>query len=279
MNADVEQVRTAAARRAAELALVRVVHHYGGRPEFVLLGGLVPALLCSNSSKRHAGTSDVDVQVNLEIAGGSVQAARLEQALLNAGFEPDDERVWRWELNDPDGVRATIKFELLADLDDEPNNATVEFTGCKHLGAANLRGTGYAARDIEIQKIQANDHGTRREAGINITGLAGFLLAKAAAAHGRRKEKDWYDIAFVLLHNNHGDATAAAERVLEVFGPPTGEMRTQLLELQANFADSSAQGSLAYVKQFIENHPDEDPETVAADGQLAVAAFTRRLLR
>jgi hypothetical protein len=70
-------------------------------------------LLCSNSSKRHAGTSDVDVQVNLEIAGGSVQAARLEEALLNTGFEPDDERVWRWELNDPDGVRATVKFELL----------------------------------------------------------------------------------------------------------------------------------------------------------------------
>jgi hypothetical protein len=52
-----------------------------------------------------------------------------------------------------------------------------------------------------------------------------------------------------------------------------------LLDLQANFADSSAQGSLAYVKQFIENHPDEDAETVATDGQLAIAAFTQRLLR
>jgi len=30
--------------RAAELALVRVVHHYGARPEFVLLGGLVRRL-------------------------------------------------------------------------------------------------------------------------------------------------------------------------------------------------------------------------------------------
>ena len=39
-----EPERTRAARRAAERALVRVVHHYGGRPEFVLLGGLVGAL-------------------------------------------------------------------------------------------------------------------------------------------------------------------------------------------------------------------------------------------
>jgi hypothetical protein len=56
-------------------------------------------------------------------------------------------------------------------------------------------------------------------------------------------------------------------------------MRTQLLDLQVNFVDSSAQGSMAYVRQFIANHPDEDPGTVAADGQLAVAAFTTRLLQ
>lgn len=279
MNDDVEPLRTAVARRAAELALVRVVHHYGGRPEFVLLGGLVPALLCSKSPKRHAGTTDVDVQVNLEIARGSVQATRLELALLNADFEPDGERVWRWKLQDPDGVRATVKFELLADLDDEPNNTTVTFTGCNMLGAANLRGTGYAARDTFIQRIFANDQGVRREAEIYVTGLAGFLLAKVAAAHGRRKDKDWYDLAFVLLHNDYGDAIAAANRVLEVFGSPTGTMHTQLLDLQANFAEPSAQGAAAYAAQFIENHPDEDAATVAADGQLAVRAFTTRLLR
>lgn len=41
--------RSREARAAAERALVRVVHHYGSRPEFVVLGGLVPELLCSGS--------------------------------------------------------------------------------------------------------------------------------------------------------------------------------------------------------------------------------------
>jgi Nucleotidyl transferase AbiEii toxin, Type IV TA system len=244
---EAEPARTAAARRAAELALVRVVHHYGERPEFVVLGGLVPALLCANSRWRHAGTSDVDVQVDLEIAGGGVQAVRLERALRNAEFEPDGTRDWRWTLEDPSGLRATVKFELLADLDDQPAGATIRFDGCDRLGAANLRGTGYAARDIVVQNLRANDHGTWREAEVNVAGLAGFLLAKLAAAHGRHKPKDWYDIAFVLLYNDHGDAYAAAERVLEVFGPPTGPVRTQLLDLQANFADSTPQGTSAYV--------------------------------
>ncbi|MGF1667132.1 MAG: hypothetical protein ACFCVC_12780, partial [Acidimicrobiia bacterium] len=69
------------ARVAAEAALVRVVHHYGTRPEFVVLGGLVPELLCSTGPYAHAGTTDVDVQVDLEIAAGSVNMARLETAL------------------------------------------------------------------------------------------------------------------------------------------------------------------------------------------------------
>jgi len=75
---------------------VAVIHHYGHRPEFVVLGGLVPELLCSNSPWQHAGTTDVDVQVDLEVAAGSVNAQRLEVALIGAGFRADNERVWRW---------------------------------------------------------------------------------------------------------------------------------------------------------------------------------------
>lgn len=275
---DDQEPRSAAARVAAELALVRVVHHYGERPEFVLLGGLVPALLCSGTDWRHAGTTDIDVQVNLEIAGGASQSARLEQALLNAEFVPDSERMWRWNLNDPDGVRATVKFELLADLDSEPNQATVSFDDCTYLGAANLRGTGYAARDIQIHELSAKDHGTWRTVEINITGLAGFLLAKGAAAHGRRKPKDWYDIAFVLLHNDVGDAYAAASRVRDVFGAPTSTIRTQLQDLRANFDGAGSQGATAYAEQFTLDHPGTDASVASADAQLAVAAFTTALL-
>ena len=89
--------RSRRARAAAEAALVRVVHHYGALPEFVVLGGLVPELLCSGSEYKHAGTTDVDVQVDLEIASGTVNVVRLEQALLNAEFEPTNGRVWRWQ--------------------------------------------------------------------------------------------------------------------------------------------------------------------------------------
>ena len=51
-----EPDRSRAARQAAERALVRVVHEYGRRPEFVVLGGLVPDIaLPLRSASRQSG--------------------------------------------------------------------------------------------------------------------------------------------------------------------------------------------------------------------------------
>jgi hypothetical protein len=172
--------RSRTARAAAERALIRVVHHYGARPEFVLLGGLVPDLLCSASGVVHSGTTDVDVQVNLEIAAGSVNAARLEQALRNAEFVPDAERVWRWRADEGDRV-AVIKFELLADLDDQPAGATVVFEGSGDLGAANLRGTRFAVRDVEVHELRTRVDGVDQVAEINVAGLADITAQGAVA--------------------------------------------------------------------------------------------------
>ena len=97
-----------------------------------------------------------------------------------------------------------MKFELLADIDTQPAGATAGFGNCDRLGAANLRGTGFAARDHrEVRTLVADDHDVQQQAEIYVTGLAGFLHAKTAAAYSR-KPKDWYDIAYVLLNNDHG---------------------------------------------------------------------------
>ena len=264
--------RSREARAAAEQALVRVVHHYGARPEFVVLGGLVPELLCANSAFQHAGTTDIDVQVNLEIACGSVNTERLERALRNAEFEPDNESVWRWR-TDGSGARAIVKFELLADLDSTASGATVTFEGCDQLGAANLRGTGYATRDVEVKTLTARIGGGEHSVEINFTGLAGFLLAKCAAARSRRNPKDWYDIAFVLLHNDVGGPDAASSVVLAKFGDELEDVRTALDDLVANFSDKHAQGPEAYSEQMLIDHPSLDRTTLIADAIVSVNTF------
>lgn len=147
-----EPLRSRAAREAAERALVRIVHHYGARPEFVVLGGLVPERLCAGSAFQHAGTTDVDVQVDLEIACGAVNTARLERALRNAEFVPEDNQIWCW-VTDRAIAPTVVKFELLADLRTKPAEATIVFDECENLGAVNLRGTGFASRDIEVREL------------------------------------------------------------------------------------------------------------------------------
>ena len=84
-----------------------------------------------------------------------------------------------------------VKFELLADLNDRAAGTIIKFDGCTQLGAINLRGTGFASKDVETRRIKARLGGITYEVEINVTGLAGFLLAKTAAAGSRRKRKDW----------------------------------------------------------------------------------------
>jgi len=271
-----EPIRSRQARDLAEAALVRLVRAYGAVPEFVLLGGLVPDLLCSQAPRAHVGTVDVDVQVNLEIQGSSANAARLERALKEAGFRPDSTRIWRWRDETAPGL--VVKAEFLADLDDAPAQSTVRFKGCKDLGAVNLRGTGFAAQAWGLRSMTAmiDNHSVTIE--LRVATLPGYLLAKIHAAYARRLEKDWYDVAYVLIHNDAGGPAAAGAQVRERFSADlVGQTATALTELSANFADSTAQGSAAYAETMLGLYPELDGDILANDAVAAVATFITEL--
>jgi len=268
--------RSRQARELAERALVRLVLAYGDVPEFVLLGGLVPDLLCSRAPRPHVGTTDVDVQVDLEIQGGSTHAARLERALQQARFEPDSARIWRWHEETAQGM--VVKIEFLADLADVPNQEVVRFDDCDSLGAVNLRGTGFAARDWKLRTITATVDGQLHEIRLRVANLAAYLLAKVHAANGRNLTKDWYDIAYVLLHNDQGGPAAAAQQTRDRFGDDlVGSTMTAIRELQANFGDTAAQGTIAYAQTMVDLHPELDGDVLVNDAVTAVAQFVERL--
>lgn len=271
-----EPMRSRQARELAQAALVRLVRAYGGVPEFVLLGGLVPDLLCSQARQAHVGTTDVDVQVDLEIQGGSANAVRLERALTDADFKPDSERIWRWKDQSAPGL--VVKAEFLADLDDVPTRTTVKFKDCEKLGAVNLRGTGFASQAWELRSMTAIIDGRSVTVELRVAKLSGYLLAKIHAAYERILRKDWYDIAYVLIHNDEGGPAAAGTLVRERFSANlVGQTKTALAELSANFYDETAQGTLAYVETMLELYPELDGAVLANDAVTAVAAFMAEL--
>jgi hypothetical protein len=271
-----DPIRSRRARDLAQRALVRLVRAYGDVPEFVLLGGLVPDLLCRTAASSHQGTTDVDVQVDLEIQGGSVNSERMERALKDCGFTPDPQRVWRWRDETEPGL--VVKIEFLVDLDDVADHATVSFDGCESLGALNLRGTGFAAKDWTLHTITSTVGDRMATVRLRVATLPAYLLAKTHAAQGRNLPKDWYDIAFVLLHNDGGGPFEAARLTVDRFGKDlVAATETAIGELSANFVDAAAQGSVAYATTMMDLHPDLDFDVLANDAAAAVAIFVAAL--
>ena len=249
---------------------------YGDVPEFVLLGGLVRDLLCRAAARPHQGATDVDVQVNLEIQGGSVNGERLERALTDCGFTPDPQRVWRWRDKTEPGL--VVKIEFLADLVDVADHTTVSFDGCESLGAINLRGTGFAAKDWTLHTITSTVGDRMAMVQLRVGTLPAYLLAKTHAAQGRNLPKDWYDIAFVLLHNDGGGPSEAARLTVDRFGKElVAATETAIGELSANFADEAAQCSRAYATTMAGLHPDLDFDVLANDAVAAVSIFVAAL--
>jgi hypothetical protein len=104
--------------------------------------------------------------------------------------------------------------------------------------------------------------------------LPAYLLAKTHAAYGRRLQKDFYDVAYVVLHNDAGGPGPAAARVRQVFARDlVGQTWTALTELAANFSDASAQGSLAYAMTMQALHPDLDADVLANDVITGISTF------
>lgn len=77
----------------------------------------------------------------MELASGAEHTRRLEIALKNADFRVDAERVWRWETVQGGSYKAVIKFELLADLDDQLQGANVHVDNTEKV-ANGARGSG-----------------------------------------------------------------------------------------------------------------------------------------
>ena len=118
--------------------------------------------------------------------------------------------------------------------------------------------------------LTANDQGSKITAEVNVTGLAGFLLAKSAAAYGRHKAKDYYDIAFVLLHHNEVFDEAGpldpADVVVQRLGAPSNCVRPSRTCGQLLRRPRPGRRGLRR-KQLLINKPRIDPKTAATDAR------------
>jgi hypothetical protein len=266
--------RSPAVRALAERALVALLDALDDEDaEIVVLGGLVPEVLVGGQeppAPGHLGTTDVDIflvsHLSLEENQGTV-----ERALEAIGFKPGD-GGWRWR-GQVDGT--PLKMEFLCDLETEPEHSLIPIHGCEKLKAQNLRGTGFVAEDWAWEQLEAmlpSGKVTRVQA--RFAKLGGYLLSKLVTARIRGAEKDFYDLAYVLLHNRAGGPRQAAAVLLQGHlrdSLPT--LRSTLLEIRERYRIPNALGPRGFARQSLLLDPELDDPELRADAVAAVTEF------
>lgn len=279
LASDFEAERSSEARALAEEALLRLLLALEGEDiHLVVLGGLVPEILTQGQGEEvpsHLGTTDVDIHISFGLEPKR-DLASLERALTEIGAEPDPKvDGWRWRVAVA-GVR--VKVEFLCDRDDLPADEAIRLPGCDGLTAANLRGTGFVARDWVDGELNGVIDGKDATVIAKYAGLQGYLMAKSFAVRHRGLDRDCYDLAFVLIYNREGGPDAVGQLLREgQFAQDVTAARTVFLEIQARFVDSDSFGAVSYADQAMLVQPESDHATLRADAVGAVAEFVEAL--
>ncbi len=148
---DDEEPRSRVARSAVERALVRIAHHYGAEPEFVLLGGLVPDLLCVTTRVSRASAPSPDQAVPGDMAhrermATEVFARMLRRLRIEKQILPS--LVQRWERVDnfTTTIRLMAVFKNLSAIPD----ALLGRLEKAYQTNDQLYGSGFVTRELPV---------------------------------------------------------------------------------------------------------------------------------
>jgi hypothetical protein len=246
---------------ACDLTLRMLLRHLGGWAErLVLIGGLTPRFLVPeppDGIDPHVGTTDVDLVLTMAIAGEQdVPDEPLADRLRALGFEPEAEPgdlggpAFRW-VQRVNGFR--VKVEFMCPANDRPGGQIepdpVPNTGAA-LGALRLPGAELVTRDYEVRRLtgRALEDGDV-EVNLRVCGLLPFLVLKAFALDERDKDKDAYDLVWVL--SAFGDGPGDAARIA-LGSPVAGEsvVKKAIARLREHFSTRESRGSELYAQMF-----------------------------
>ena len=182
------------------------------RDEIVIVGGLVPALLFGEGSDpllgAHVGTNDLDLALDLVILDGD-RYEQIRELLTRAGFKPDESQGGalirqRWRHTD---TKSTVDFLMPLTQGDGPSsrgklqNLTGDFAAIKMLGLdlalQNKVPIELTGRDLQGRQVKRS---------VPVCPSHVFVILKAIAMKNRDKQKDAYDLYYVLRHADGGAA-------------------------------------------------------------------------
>lgn len=258
---------------------VRVIRGFSlAGAHVVIVGGLVPSLLVPQPEagiERHVGTQDLDLCLSVALVDGNVgNYDRLEKSLKDAGFQmardEDGHSVsWRWR----GGVDLplTVEFFCPSAPDREPGrlHRPGGVVGGK-LSALVLSAGRLIDADVREVEIEVNLPGgggaTRQK--VKVVGPAAYLAAKSDALRRRTKNKDAYDVVWLVESWPGGQAQLAREiGATKIAADP--EFLQSLRVLEEEFATIDSAGAVKYARFTADDHASQDRNARRAVGAVA----------
>jgi len=198
--------------RSVMIELAHILGEY--RDDIVIVGGWVPALIVPQSAERHVGSLDIDLALDhrsLQETGYETIRRKLEAR----GYRSDEDQPFIFYRDIVvAGKTITVQVDLLAGeyggtgkgrrtqkaQDVRPRKAR----GCDLVFSVE-------EEIIEVAIDGSRPDGYRDSVRVRVAGVVPFLVMKGMALASREKEKDAYDIYYVLK-NHPGGIEGLADR-------------------------------------------------------------------
>jgi hypothetical protein len=247
-----------------ERVLVTLLRGLGPWKDSVyLVGGLVPRYLVEGRPPAvppHAGTSDVDVVIDVTILLETEAYHTLEENLKKMGFERGENDkhqkvAWRWQTHTDKG--ALIVIDLLTDAPQLAGGKVGPLPTDGNVSALNIPHSSIVFDMHEVREVRAEllgENGVAVEK-VRHADLVSFTCLKAFAFDQRNERKDAHDLVY-CIENWKAGLDAAKQMFRERLDGPHGDVLRKCLDiLKARFAG------------------DAQTEGFAKDGCVAVAKF------
>ena len=221
------------------------------RDFLVVIGGLVPRYITAPDgtsdydATTHCGTMDIDFGISLAVSDDE-KYKDICEILLENGYRNrlnERGRLQRHSFVKGEGAD-TLIIDFLTPKYAGPEDSLMHKMS-DELSAIQTKGLGLALknpRKVRLSGVNAN--GDKVEEIINVCRPAAFIPLKALAFDGRRKDKDIYDLVFVLTHYRQGVQSVVDETTAEDI---SSEYFQEALEcLRRHFRDITYVGPAAY---------------------------------
>jgi hypothetical protein len=264
---------------ACERTLLTLLGAFGGLKNTLrLVGGLVPRYLTPEvppDVPAHAGTSDVDVVLNIQVIAQGDGYAALADQLAARGFERHVNGVgnassWRWKRRVDEHMSVLVEF--LRDAGDAQPGRAVSVDG-ERVSALAVKYAGIVHDWFQEREVTGHllDGGGISTEVVRFADVPAFVILKALALDDRMENKDAADLIHVLRYaGTIGEVGELfVQRALSQAHP--GAIEAGLSALHRRFCDDEhgegyeKAGAVAYAKF----HYQADDDALVRDQRFA----------